>query len=92
MSGFLSGADVSCGPSSVLKGVNGRLDRDVSLQQVGDCLCDLSRSSLGRSRATGRAELIEQDRLISTPNVASSSRHVGQLYSMPLLRAVFQYS
>ncbi|WWC95110.1 hypothetical protein V866_001962 [Kwoniella sp. B9012] len=47
MSAFLSGAAVECGPSTVLKNVHGRLDRDTSLQQ---------------------------DRLVSTPNVASSSR------------------
>ncbi|OCF61522.1 hypothetical protein L486_01170 [Kwoniella mangroviensis CBS 10435] len=47
MSAFLSGAAVECGPSNVLKNVQGRLDRDTSLQQ---------------------------DRLVSTPNVASSSK------------------
>jgi peroxin-5 len=34
MSGFLSGAAVDCGPSNVLKNVGGRMDRDVSMQQV----------------------------------------------------------
>ncbi|WRT69960.1 uncharacterized protein IL334_006951 [Kwoniella shivajii] len=47
MSAFLSGAAVACGPSNVLKDVQGKLDRDYSLQQ---------------------------DRLVSTPNIAGSSR------------------
>ncbi|WVR09661.1 hypothetical protein IAU60_006736 [Kwoniella sp. DSM 27419] len=47
MSAFLTGAAVECGPSNVLKNVQGRIDRDYSLQQ---------------------------DRLISTPNVAGSSK------------------
>ncbi|WVQ78111.1 hypothetical protein IAT38_000192 [Cryptococcus sp. DSM 104549] len=47
MSGFLSGAAVECGPTSVLKNISGRVDRDYSLQQ---------------------------DRLVSTPNVAGSSK------------------
>lgn len=34
MAAFLSGGADVCGPSNVLKNVNGRLDRDVSLQQV----------------------------------------------------------
>ncbi|OCF44518.1 hypothetical protein I317_01590 [Kwoniella heveanensis CBS 569] len=47
MSTFLSGAAAECGPSNVLKNVQGRVDRDYSLQQ---------------------------DRLVSTPNVSGSSR------------------
>ncbi|WVF67355.1 hypothetical protein IAT40_002110 [Kwoniella sp. CBS 6097] len=47
MSAFLSGATAECGPSNILKNVQGRVDRDYSLQQ---------------------------DRLVSTPNVAGSSK------------------